>query len=171
MSIVQRVNTMRVIREWWYALLVCLLLCSYATLYSDMRQWRIAIGESSTRSFGAELGSSEFTDFFGGITWFRQAPHGSDIGIPRLAAPRIVAVRIITRGDDAPSAIQLQSARLRIDIATKGQLRRYILYVPADQTVRIVCDTTHVKSAYLQDRKSTRLNSSHEWISRMPSSA
>ncbi len=150
MSIVQRVNTMRIIREWWYALFVCILLCSYATLYSDMRQWRIAIGESSTRSFGAELGSSEFTDFFGGITWFRQAPQGSDIGIPRVAVPRIITVRIITRGDDAPSAIQLQSARLRIDLPTSGQLRRYSMYVPADQTVRITCDTTQVTSPYLQ---------------------
>ena len=34
----------------------------------------------------------------------------------------------------------------------------------------IVCHT-HRHGPVLEDRKSTRLNSSHEWISRMPSSA
>ena len=32
-------------------------------------------------------------------------------------------------------------------------------------------DKERVTDEYIQDRKSTRLNSSHEWISRMPSSA
>ena len=45
----------------------------------------------------------------------------------------------------------------------------------APRKVQIVCDMirgkdTKVAEAYI-DRKSTRLNSSHEWISRMPSSA
>ena len=31
--------------------------------------------------------------------------------------------------------------------------------------------TDWISEEYLKDRKSTRLNSSHEWISRMPSSA
>ena len=37
--------------------------------------------------------------------------------------------------------------------------------------IRATATTAAVTGAILQDRKSTRLNSSHEWISRMPSSA
>ena len=46
-------------------------------------------------------------------------------------------------------------------------------------TINDVCDAAKISRATLyrafpggkEDRKSTRLNSSHEWISRMPSSA
>ena len=38
-------------------------------------------------------------------------------------------------------------------------------------TNQLMQDGVHVKALYHKDRKSTRLNSSHEWISRMPSSA
>ena len=37
--------------------------------------------------------------------------------------------------------------------------------------VTLLCDTNHVLSSDYRDRKSTRLNSSHEIPSRMPSSA
>ena len=36
---------------------------------------------------------------------------------------------------------------------------------------RVFCTMDHIVDTFPGDRKSTRLNSSHEWISRMPSSA
>jgi len=108
MNRVWRIGGMRIVREWWYALVVMVLLCSYAALYSDTKQWHIAIGASPVRSFGTELGVREQYTFLGADTWFRQIPNGSDIGVPVLAAPRIVRIRIITRSEDAP----LQSTRL-----------------------------------------------------------
>ena len=46
MNRVWRIGGMRIVREWWYALVVMVLLCSYAALYSDTKQWHIAIGAS-----------------------------------------------------------------------------------------------------------------------------
>ncbi|MFN5342470.1 MAG: hypothetical protein ACK5C6_08010 [Roseiflexaceae bacterium] len=150
MNRVWRIGGMRIVREWWYALVVMVLLCSYAALYSDTKQWHIAIGASPVRSFGTELGVREQYTFLGADTWFRQIPNGSDIGVPVLAAPRIVRIRIITRSEDAPTQIQLVSARIRVPLTMPGQLRRYTLYIPAYQQLQITCDTSSVRSAYLQ---------------------
>ena len=43
--------------------------------------------------------------------------------------------------------------------------------IDEDDPATLVCDDTALAAAWSRDRKSTRLNSSHEWISRMPSSA
>lgn len=150
MNRVWRSGGMRIAREWWYALFVTVLLCSYAALYSDAKQWHIAIGASTVRSFGTALGEREQYTFGGANTWVRQIPNGSDIGVPMLAAPRIVRIRIITRSEDAPTQIQLVSARIRVPLTVPGQLRRYTLYIPAYQQLQITCDTSSVRSVYLQ---------------------
>ena len=60
---------------------------------------------------------------------------------------------------------------------TAEDQRRYRVLVDANVVGVTVSDAEHVyeaNDAWLRitgDRKSTRLNSSHEWISRMPSSA
>ena len=150
MNRVWRIGSMRIAREWWYALVATVLLCSYATVYSDAKQWHVAIGASTVRSFGTELGEREQHTLLGADTWFRQIPNGSDIGVPVLAAPRIVRIRIITRNEDTPTQIELVSARIRVPLTMPGQLRRYTLYIPAYQQLRITCDTSAVRSVYLQ---------------------
>ncbi|MFM7680056.1 MAG: hypothetical protein ACKO83_14555 [Roseiflexaceae bacterium] len=150
MNRVWRSSGMRIAREWWYALIITVLLCSYAAVYSDTTQWHIAIGASPVRSFGTELGVREQRTVLGTDTWLRQVPNGSDVGVPALAAPRIVRIRIITRSEDAPTQIQLVSARISVPLAIPGQLRRYILYMPAHQQLHLTCDTSSVRSVYLQ---------------------
>lgn len=147
---IRQLTTMRVAWAWWYALVVGVVLYGYAVTHADHAPWRIAIGESATRSFSAELGGAEFTDFYGGTTWFRHAPHASDIGIPRIEVPRIVIVRLFTRTEQAPATLWLQSTTLTIPLQSTGQLRRYAVYVPANQTVRIYCDTRTVTSEFLK---------------------
>lgn len=150
MITIRQLPTLRIVSAWWYALVVGVVLYGFAVYQSDRAPWHLPIGESGTRSFGAELGQIESTEFYGGKTWFRHAPVGSDIGIPRIALPRIVVVRMFTRTEQAPAALWLQSERLHITLQSTGQLRRYALYVPADQTVRVQCDTQNVSTAFLK---------------------
>ena len=42
---------------------------------------------------------------------------------------------------------------------------------PEKKVIKNMVDYEVYRPVYVRDRKSTRLNSSHEWISRMPSSA
>ena len=56
--------------------------------------------------------------------------------------------------------------------ATPSALHRWVAQLPAPLIVDLWYDDTLRQAlAARADRKSTRLNSSHEWISRMPSSA
>ena len=54
-----------------------------------------------------------------------------------------------------------------------GEAKAYdqIDAAPEEKARGITINTAHVEYETAKDRKSTRLNSSHEWISRMPSSA
>ena len=55
-----------------------------------------------------------------------------------------------------------------VEIAEKYNIDVDHLRAPLDEEER---SRIEVEDHYTLDRKSTRLNSSHEWISRMPSSA
>ena len=61
---------------------------------------------------------------------------------------------------------------MQVSIETTGELqRRLTVEVPAEQVEREVATRLHTLAQRVRDRKSTRLNSSHTDISRMPSSA
>ena len=49
--------------------------------------------------------------------------------------------------------------------------RALIGYLDTDGDLKLTSTYNHYDGYPEKDRKSTRLNSSHEWISRMPSSA
>ena len=61
---------------------------------------------------------------------------------------------------------RLKEARDRFDYLEKESLSEKTVSMWTDDTAR-----SYAGEDYERDRKSTRLNSSHEWISRMPSSA
>ena len=88
-----------------------------------------------------------------------------------LASPARTPVAMARPVADRPVLLALDGSDLAeraIPVAAEIARRR-------DTTLlvcRAVSDTTHHEMfGFLLDRKSTRLNSSHEWISRMPSSA
>jgi len=134
---------------YWYALISFFFLL--ITLYNgNSANWHLDIGAASTRSFGATLMDSEFTHFFGGTVWFRQVPKGSDLGVPDLVASHIIRMRIITRHDDAPRDIVVQSERLKFTLTNAGQYRTYWMYVPPNQHFVMNCDTSSVTLPYLR---------------------
>ena len=59
---------------------------------------------------------------------------------------------------------ELQQKQVR-----KLRLQQILLLIL--RTLIVVCAVLALSRPTIEDRKSTRLNSSHEWISRMPSSA
>lgn len=121
------------------------------TLYRESNtDWHLDIGASSMRSFGSELASAEFTHLWGGTVWFRQIPKGSDIGIPNGVTPQIIRMRVITRHDDAPRDIVIQSERFKFALTNAGQYRTYWLYVAPAQHFVMDCDTSNVTTAYLR---------------------
>ena len=134
---------------YWYVLISFFFLI--ITLYRENNaNWHLDIGAASTRSFGATLMDSEFTHFFGGTVWFRQVPKGSDIGVPNGVTPQIIRMRIITRSEDAPRDIVVQSERLKFALTNAGQYRTYWMYVPPDQHFVMNCDTSSVTQSYLR---------------------
>ena len=72
----------------------------------------------------------------------------------------------ISIGTTNATAVNLPSAKTKVGNTTLTQGVSGTITFPASAgTLALQADTTYI------DRKSTRLNSSHEWISRMPSSA
>lgn len=151
MNVVRRFLTLRIPLVWWYAIVVGIMLCGVATQYNGRTPWKLAIGSATTRSFGAELQGSEFTKYFGGVTWYRQAPQGSDVGMPHIAVARIVAIRLFTRLEEPPTDIILHAPRFTVPISNTGELRRVWFYIPANQTVRVDCNNDHVMTVYLKN--------------------
>lgn len=149
MIIIQRIYQQAKPHLWyWYVLVSFFFLL--ITLYSgNSANWHLDIGASSTRSFGVALMDSEFTHFFGGTVWFRQIPKGSDIGVPDVVATQIIRMRIITRYDEAPREIVVQSERLKFPLTNAGQYRTYWMYVPPNQHFVMNCDTSSVTLPYL----------------------
>ena len=76
----------------------------------------------------------------------------------------IQVVRQDGHGDDAGLVV-------RTHIASDGALRKTVDNLRELDAVKRVVGVMRVEGEAGPDRKSTRLNSSHEWISRMPSSA
>ena len=72
-----------------------------------------------------------------------------------MAARHLFTSESVTEGHPDKIADQISDAVLDAMLAQ-------------DKTSRVACETMVTTGL---DRKSTRLNSSHEWISRMPSSA
>ena len=66
---------------------------------------------------------------------------------------------------------------LKKQLGGENGVRLALISLTAEQTepvaggAEIECDLEDLAASFAEDRKSTRLNSSHEWISRMPSSA
>jgi len=147
---IQRINQQAKPYLWyWYVLVSFFFLL--ITLYSgNSANWHLDIGASSTRSFGAALMDSEFTHFFGGTVWFRQIPNGSDIGVPDVVASQIIRMRIITRSDDVPRNIIVQSERLKFTLTHAGAYRTYWMYVPPGQHFVMNCNTSGVTTPYLR---------------------
>ena len=91
-----------------------------------------------------------------------------------------VAEKLSTKGFEIKTASTLEIANVsRVDAdevpATLSQ-SEVVLVLGGDGTILRSAEFVHgtnipVLGINLGDRKSTRLNSSHEWISRMPSSA
>ena len=105
---------------------------------------------------------------------------------PRRLAARAAAQRMSAMlGEQVGGTVGYQTrderrigSDTRIEVVTEGVLTRRLQNDPSlDNTALVIFDEVHERNvptdlglAFL-DRKSTRLNSSHEWISRMPSSA
>ncbi|NBU63616.1 MAG: hypothetical protein EBS29_03815 [Chloroflexia bacterium] len=133
---------------YWYALVSMIVI--FTIIYvNNNHNWQLNIGESSTRSFGATLADSEFTHFYGGTVWYRQIPKSSDIGVPDFVTPQIVRIRIITRHEDPPRDIVIQSEQLKIPLTNLGQYRTYWVYAPPAQHFVMDCDTQQIASPYL----------------------
>ena len=64
-------------------------------------------------------------------------------------------------------------ADARYEVIPLKNLEAQLPHIPAGASVSVTCSFAKGQQTTLDltDRKSTRLNSSHEWISRMPSSA
>ena len=60
---------------------------------------------------------------------------------------------------------------IEIDDVARQQVERHVGVAALEQRAAVRCRRDQLHDDPFQDRKSTRLNSSHEWISRMPSSA
>ena len=79
-------------------------------------------------------------------------------------------------GADAAAAIGSGLARAALAIKVDGELRDLSAPLAGGESIEIVTDRSPealelIRHDAAQDRKSTRLNSSHEDLSRMPSSA
>ena len=75
---------------------------------------------------------------------------------------------------DLNNKVGLKNPQLTYGIIAKKQFGPYVAVRVAGHSAKIgYADSmvNPVKFPFQKDRKSTRLNSSHEWISRMPSSA
>src|ERR1044071_8958544 len=94
-------------------------------------------------------------------------PRSTRPGAKRLRAWRLLTgLQLIQHTVEVRAGETASSERYARDAARVGDVFERI-GVEQDE-VRVL---THRHHAALVDRKSTRLNSSHEWISRMPSSA
>ena len=87
--------------------------------------------------------------------------------------------KYMAENPDAPADFQFSSIEFNKDIALRIEKNGFY-YEQSDITINEysswermsdMMPYDYVPETPIQDRKSTRLNSSHEWISRMPSSA
>ena len=84
-----------------------------------------------------------------------------------------VSTSDMTKSDpSSPFVFLMEASMLGVGVGfdTKGATKEFVIYEPKGTIEYRIPDSREgwVESV---DRKSTRLNSSHEWISRMPSSA
>ena len=84
-----------------------------------------------------------------------------------------VFASIITIGDELliGQVIDTNSAWIATELNQVGILLKHRIAVGDNREDIWEALATEEKRSKIVDRKSTRLNSSHEWISRMPSSA
>ena len=88
---------------------------------------------------------------------------GENVLIDLFDAPEEIAIALIraTRACGAEPFVQNHHARISREMALGAEAEQ----LDVTRSVELA------RMKKMQDRKSTRLNSSHEWISRMPSSA
>ena len=108
--------------------------------------------------------------------------HGKEIVVlqPRRLPTRLAAQRVSDElgervGDTVGYQVRFEDVRgpkTRLSFVTEGVLGRRLLSDPTLRDVSVVVlDEFHERHLSAEDRKSTRLNSSHSGESRMPSSA
>ena len=93
-------------------MLSCLLFGVFLTGYLLVlheTSWRIPASSPGAVAFGPGYLPMEYTDFFGDRLWFRHVRNQTPMGIPDLATPQIVTLHVLTRNDEPPRTIQLQS--------------------------------------------------------------
>lgn len=134
-------------------ILSCLLFGVFLTGYllvHHEKSWRIPASSPGAVAFGPGYLPMEYTDFFGDRLWFRHVRNQTPMGIPELAIPQIVTLHVLTRNDEPPRTIQLQSDSHSIALPTQPQSWRIHLYVPANTQYTVSCDNRHVESTYQQ---------------------
>ena len=132
-----------------YCILLGAVLSSYL-LHRTQDSWRVQASNLGAVAFGPGYLAMEPTDFFGERRWFRHVRNQTPIGIPNLATPQIVTMHVLTRSDEPPRTIAINSGTHAIALPTQPQSWRIHLYVPANTSYQVLCDNSQVTSTYNQ---------------------
>lgn len=135
---------------YWYALLLTLWLCNYAVVQGDGGVWQVNAASTTITNYSTGVGDREYTEYFGGTTWFRHLKRLGTLPIPNTVEPRIVDLQIITRAEEPPASITLRSATHTIALPTTPHLYHIHLYIPAQTQYTVECNNRDVQTAYLQ---------------------
>ncbi|MFM2032930.1 MAG: hypothetical protein RLZZ297_1695 [Chloroflexota bacterium] len=135
---------------YWYALLLTVWLCNVAVVQADGGGWRTESQSARISNYSDDLGRLEWTDYFGPTLGFRQLQRNGFLPLPDTVEARTVVVRVISRADDPPTSLHLESDRHQIALPLPPNLHRLHLLLPADTRYRIGCDTSAVATPYLQ---------------------
>ena len=82
------------------------------------------------------------------------------------------AAILLAEGEKQAAILTAEGGKQAAILSAEGEAQATITRANAEAAaIKTVVDSIHAASPDDSDRKSTRLNSSHEWISRMPSSA
>ena len=132
----------------------------------------VALGDSFTEGLMDDLGPDG--RHIGWADRFACAlqQHNPDLLYANLAVRGRLLPQVIA--EQVPAALDLRPDLVTLAAGINDTLRRsYDLHATATSLENGVRDlrATGADVVLFADRKSTRLNSSHEWISRMPSSA
>ena len=117
-------------------------------------------GTNSSTIWASPLDLSTYLEYIKGgvkLTFLKLAGDKFYLGTPDVTSK--TAGQVLTLVDPTTGEVEYQTAGASSPLTTKGDIYTY-----STTNARLPVGTNG-------DRKSTRLNSSHEWISRMPSSA
>jgi hypothetical protein len=114
-----------------------------SVLINQMRQphYVIDVGISATRSLTADMRVPEKMQIGESIRTMRWSFNNSHILLPQTVRNAIVVVHTMTRAEDAPAYISMQSGKRSVAIDPTAGLRTYSLFVKQVSPLVFTCDT------------------------------